>query len=757
MDSDEQRIGDYRITELLGENEIGQSYLAEQDESGRPCVVRVLHEELAKDKHFGERFRGVARAIGDLVHRRIVAVGEMRRAEGQYYVAMAYVAGPRGKPMSLKEYLAYRRVEGDGTVQNELVRVWGIQIAEALAFAHDNGHMHHSLRPGKVLIDSDNNVQVSGFGLARAVGEEFLYARIFGRMQTRLVEALSRPRAPYTGAEPGPYDYLAPEQRYAAQVDERADIYAFGVLLYRMLTGRGPGSFAQPPSQLVDGISPQWDAVVRKCLAENPTDRYPSAKALHRAIKNLDRQVPPPVPGQDEDVVELHVASLEADVAAAAAASAVAAAARAGEVPQFRRVPRGMGIFAKIGLFVVVFALASAIVWGPKLAKQFTKSRTDDPDTADKQPGDDQPGTSDVDPIPRGGKKNSSELFGPLTPGRSDKPPRKTGKPPRKTEKPPRKGGSGTIMDALRNQAQGSKSPAVTKARLIAPRPPKTPRESAVAKMKRVSAMSTRTPDAIARSFMDPSRLKRTTRNSSARKAFYSGLVARDPADKIKHYTKAIQLDEQYAWAYVQRGFAYFFDRQYREALADYTKAIELDGDDYVPYYCRALTFEKLGKKQEAQHDYSRAEQRAPKDPAWHIQRGNDHVGNGKHADAIGEYTKAIKLNPKIALAYNNRGVVYSETGQYTEALTDLTRAVTLDTGSFRAYFNRGLTYLRMKRYDEAIRDNTTALGIESRNAKAYYNRACAYEKKGMTAEAQRDFEEARNIVAPGGGSRLFD
>ena len=764
MEPDEQRIGGYRITGSLAHDETGRSYLAEDAQSGEPRVVKVLHEELSEDKRFGERFRSVARAMGDLTHARIVGVSEMRRADGRYYVATQYVAGPRGKPMSLQEYLAYRLEQGDGTVQDKLVRIWAIQIAEALAFAHNHGQRHQALRPDKVLIDADNNVRVGEFGLAQAVGESFLFTRMLAQMQASLAEALSRPRAPYTGAEPTAYDYLAPEQRHAAQVDERADIYAFGVLLYRMLTGRGPGNFAQRPSDLADGISPQWDAVVMRCLADGPVDRYPSAEALLKDIKDVGKAVAVAAAGLGPDDSAANAASLEADVAAAAAASA---AAYSGEVPQFRVAPRRSSVFGNVLTVVIFLMLSSLIMFGPKLAKEFSQYFGGDgrtlADGSDAPDGDGGGGS--------GGGPEVSGTSGKGASGRNDTPRTGTGRrPPNGADNgggaktgtgntgTGNTGGAKSVMDALRDQAQGRTTPANTRVRLIAPPMPKVPAVSAVERMKRVAAISTRTPDAIARQFMDPSRLKRASADSEARKAFYMGQAQKLPADKIRYYSRAVEIDNTYAWAYVQRGFAYFFDRQYAKALDDYTKAIELDDEDYVPYYCRALTYEKLARTREAARDYAQAEARAPKNPAWHIQRGNDHAAAGRHDEAVSEYTKAIALDPKTALAYNNRGVVYSDKGRYTEALADLTKAIALDTDSFQAYFNRGLTYIRMKRYDDAIGDNTTALTLKPNSPRALYNRGYAHQQKGNTAEAQRDYDAARDIVAPkNSGNRLFD
>jgi len=752
MDSTEQKIGDYLLSELLGEDEVGQLYQAEHADTGEPCVVNILHEEFAEDKRLGERFRSVARTIRDLTHGRIVGVREMRRTDGQYFVAMEYVAGPRGKPMSLKDYLAYRSEQADGTVQDKLVRVWSIQIAEALAFAHNHGQSHHALSPEKVLIDSANNVKVSGFGLARAVGEKFLYARLLHNVQTRLADALSRPRAPYTGGDPSAFDYLAPEQRHVAQVDERADIYAFGVMLYRMLTGVAPSNFTAPPSELSDNISPQWDEVVMTCLAEYPTDRYRSVEELLDALKGgAETQLATPGaagPGAPAD----REPDLDAELAAAAA-SAQTSVILTGDMPQFRRqaAPQGGGKFAKALMVVILLAFGAAIPLGVMYYDEIFGKPYDQPKGARTavNDNDNNGGGNDVtggglNPNPPQGKGTGH------TPGGSGVKPPAGG-----STKPPSGGQSPTILAALRAQAEGkAKAPPVA-SRLITP---PNAQETAVDRMKRLSAMSAKTSlSDIAHTFADPSKRKRTTTNTQARKAFYMAVATSDATEKIAHYTKAVTLDPNYAWAYVQRGFAYFFDTQYVKALADYTKAIELDGDDYVPYYCRAMTFEKLGKDLLAKHDYAQAEKRAPKTTAWFIHAGNDYALKGQYPQAVAQYTEAITLNPKEALAYNNRGVAYGYNGQHAEAVADFTKAIELDSNSFQSYFARGLAYLRLEKWDLAIADNTTALEIDPLSPQAMYNRGFAHEKNGNAEAAKRDYEAAQNIVAPKGGSRLFD
>jgi formylglycine-generating enzyme required for sulfatase activity/tRNA A-37 threonylcarbamoyl transferase component Bud32 len=298
-----RQLGDYRIIEPIGAGGMGEVFLAEHVHLRKKYAVKVLPEALAGDRQFVARFHDEARVMAELRHPGIVQVHYMGEAEGAYFLVMDYVTGPDGKPESLHDRLGSCE---DGRLPEPEARRLAEQVAEALAYAHQRGVVHRDLKPANILLDGEGNAKLTDFGLAKAVGSEFLLSQIHQSMQQTLstgrtilapgpagdtldvAETLRSPDSPPSRRSSaassllGTYDYMAPEQRGegTGRIDERTDIYAFGVLMYRILTGRRPAGRAKAASQVVPSLSSDWDPVIDRCLEEDPEDRYPSAAAL---------------------------------------------------------------------------------------------------------------------------------------------------------------------------------------------------------------------------------------------------------------------------------------------------------------------------------------------------------------------------------------------------------------------------------------------------------------------------------------------
>ena len=248
-------LGPYEIIEPLGAGGMGEVYRARDSRVGRDVAIKTAHEQ------FSERFEREARAIAALNHPNICTLFDV----GPYYLVMELVEGAT---------LAVRIAEGPIPLDEAL----GIarQIVDALEAAHDKGIVHRDLKPGNVILKADGSVKVLDFGLAK----QTLGAN--PGSATRAESPTLSMAATQAGVILGTAAYMSPEQARGKPVDKRADIWAFGVLLYEMLTGRRlfQGEDLTETLASVVKVEPDLSAaplrlrrLLAKCLAKDPRNR----------------------------------------------------------------------------------------------------------------------------------------------------------------------------------------------------------------------------------------------------------------------------------------------------------------------------------------------------------------------------------------------------------------------------------------------------------------------------------------------------
>jgi serine/threonine-protein kinase len=257
-----QSLGPFKLERLIGQGGFAWVFVGRED-GGMPVAVKVLKPRYAGDPVFESGFRNESETAARLEHPQVIRIRSVGKAGRQVYFAMDLCA----------DSLAQRIAREGPLPEADVLRI-GRDVCRGLAYAHAQGVIHRDLTPDNILLRSDGGAVISDFGIARTVS---------GYVASTGVDMTV-----------GTPHYMSPEQAQGRPVDQRADFYALGVMLYKAMTGVVPFASADwfelarmhvedppaSPRKKRPDLSKRLERVIYKCLAKHPDDRYPNADAL---------------------------------------------------------------------------------------------------------------------------------------------------------------------------------------------------------------------------------------------------------------------------------------------------------------------------------------------------------------------------------------------------------------------------------------------------------------------------------------------
>ena len=269
-----QVLGHCRIIAKIGEGGMGVVYRAYDEVLHRDVAVKVVKKDSRFDASSSQNLLQEARASSSLAHPNICTIYEVGETDGELYIVMELVEGKSLHAMS----------EGDGLPAESVLR-YGIQIAGALARAHDRGIIHRDLKGSNIVVTPEGLVKVLDFGLAKRVGGGILDAPTLSFSTVNTASSMS-----------GTLPYMAPEILRGDAGDARGDLWALGVVLYEVASGRLPfggrtgfeissAIMREIPKSLGPPVPPGLWAVIQKCLAKEPLQRYQRASEVQAALE----------------------------------------------------------------------------------------------------------------------------------------------------------------------------------------------------------------------------------------------------------------------------------------------------------------------------------------------------------------------------------------------------------------------------------------------------------------------------------------
>ncbi|HEY5002423.1 MAG TPA: protein kinase, partial [Ktedonobacteraceae bacterium] len=266
----------YQLQEPIGRGGMATIYRGHDTRMDRVVAIKVLREVYSTDPKFVTRFQREAKAASALQHPNIVQVYDYGQTDGNYFIVMELIEGT-----DLRRYLRSR-----GVLAVDRAIIIAHDVALGLGAAHRRGIVHRDVKPQNVLVGRDGSIKLTDFGIASVYKD------------------INAERLTTTGMTLGTVQYYAPEQAQGEIVSPSADVYALGIVMYEMLTGRTPfdgdtpvavamqhiQDIPVPPTQLNPGIPPALEEIIMRCLEKVPEMRFRDGSSLARALELLGEE-----------------------------------------------------------------------------------------------------------------------------------------------------------------------------------------------------------------------------------------------------------------------------------------------------------------------------------------------------------------------------------------------------------------------------------------------------------------------------------
>ncbi|MFY9556182.1 MAG: tetratricopeptide repeat protein [Blastocatellia bacterium] len=696
-------LSKYRIIEKLGAGGMGEVYKGEDLALLRTVAIKVMSKQGELTAVGESRFLREARAASSFNHPNIVTIYEIGETDEHTYIVMEYVEGRSLRDMISKNDL-----------KPEAVLEIAMQTCDALVEAHSRGIIHRDIKPENILLTDRGRVKLVDFGLAKTVSATPKMGGVTA------AESLTE-----SGTVMGTLSYMSPEQLRGETLDERTDIFSFGIVLHEMITGdlpfRGANSFevaasilkdpaleiGTVPTELPRGIKD----VVARLLEKSRNDRYSSFADAKRAIASLERDTQPMASASSGSSPTIELPPAESGRRSASLAAALRSSSKAAAVPPTLLVLPLQTVGSDDSSSYIGIGLAHAIT--TDLAKikglsVLSKSA----------------GAGRVDEEGRGVHQLAKELGATiLLEGEIMRAGQMIGVMARLTDVE-----TGRVIWG--SQYRGDPADLFSFQDAVC---------ESVAEALKLS-ISSEVRDDIARP---------ATTNIDAFEFYSRGRAFLERSDvkenidfAVQMFEEALRLDPDFSLAYAGLGEAYWQKYQVThdsvwvdEAISACDQALVLDPKQAQVHISLGILYHATGRIDSAIGEFERASGLQPMNDDAYKWLGRCWQRKGEMDQAIKCFEKAIQIRPGYWENYNRLGVCYYFFGRYRDAAEQFRRVITIQPDNYVGYNTLGGIYTLLGLYDEAISMHKRAIEIYP-NASSYTNLGTDYFYLGQDSDA---------------------